>query len=145
MTEFPCATCGSKKRFHKKGCDFQEKIFIHPNQESPEMLKADMATAFIHEVTRTPQDLPQVGEWYVLNLLTPIGYDSVKDCRTYDIEITLAPVSTITPHGRDFRVTFDMEQTKVFKANLAGHLLTRADKVVKALRQMADLVERGAE
>ena len=121
MPEFPCDECGSKKRFHKKGCRLNPKT---------------------KEVVRSLPDLPAVGGWYVLYFGVPIGFDADHGRKTWSPVVELAPVETVLPHGRDYKITFDMDSAKVFTGKVDGELYTSAGDVVKALRRMADDIER---
>ena len=124
MSEFPCQECGSKKRFHKRGCSLNLKT---------------------QEVIRSPQDLPEVGTWYVLYFGIPIGFNTEQGRKTWTPVVELAPVETVIPHGRDYRVTFDMDSAKVFTGKVDGELYTPAVDVIKALRMLADDMERAVK
>jgi hypothetical protein len=74
-----------------------------------------------------------------------MGFDIARNRKTYAFQVTMAQVQEIRQHGRDFKVLFDMETNyKEFNVQFDGDLFTRADVMAKALRDMADLVERGS-
>jgi hypothetical protein len=94
------------------------------------------------EVIRSPQDLPEVGEWYVLHFGIKMEYDIEHGRKTWNPVVELAPVGSAEPHGRDYRVTFDLDNLKMFAGRLDGELYTPAENVIKVLRRMADDMER---
>jgi hypothetical protein len=120
VSEFPCETCGSKKRFHKKDCSLQTKP---------------------QEVIRSPQDLPEVGGWYVVSLRNLVDLDSATGKQIHVLDVVCAPCLSVEPHGRDYRVTFDMERTKQFVAHFPGQLFAPAGDVAEVLHGLAASLE----
>ena len=120
MSDFPCAECGSKKRFHKKGCSLNPKT---------------------QEAIRSPQDLPEVGDWYVVSLRGPVDLDAETGRQIHVLDLIMAPCLSVEPHGRDCRVTFDMERTKQFVTKFPGQLFAKAGDVAKVLHGLAGSLE----
>ena len=133
MSEFPCSACGAIKRFHRKGC-----ILVNPVKiGSLEPIKVPE----MHEVIRSSAEIPKVGEWYVLNFFVPMSFDIAGNRKTYSLHVSMAPVQSFVQHGRDWRVIFDIDHCKDFEVTFDGDLFTKSDKIVKALRDLAKLIE----
>ena len=131
MSEFPCESCGSKKRFHKKDCPVKAKNHVEPSE--------------VQEQIRTPENVPRLGEWYVLYFGVPKGFNTDTGHQTWNPVVELAPVGSVRNHGRDYLVNFDMDQAKIFTGRVDGELYSPAEDVIKALRRMADDMERAVK
>ena len=128
MSEFPCTVCGSKKRFHKKGCSVSDPHGDHPCFST-------------QEVIRAPGDLPQVGDWYVVSFRNTVDLDAAADKQIHVLDVIVAPCLSVETHGRDYRVTFDMERTKQFVAHFPGQLYSKTVDVAKVLHGLAESLE----
>ncbi|MHB8084271.1 MAG: hypothetical protein ACYDHZ_00395 [Dehalococcoidia bacterium] len=93
------------------------------------------------EVIRSSQDKPQVGDWYVVSLRNLVDIDAEADRQIHVLDLIVAPCLSVEPHGRDYRVTFDMERTKQFKAKFPGQLFAKAGDVAKVLHDLAASLE----
>ena len=126
MPDFSCKECGAKPGRggvilqHKKGCSLRAKT---------------------QEIIRSPQDIPEVGEWYVVSLRSLVDLDSGTDKQMHVIDVVVAPCLSVESHGRDYRVTFDMESTKDFAVKFPGQLFAKADDVAKVLHTLAENLE----
>jgi hypothetical protein len=141
-----CPGCKAKpslsgKYEHEERCSYYEPMLGRDTAK----LMNDLPQALGQEVIRSTAELPKVGDWYVLRFFVPMGFDIARNRKTYAFQVTMAQVQEIRQHGRDFKVLFDMETNyKEFNVQFDGDLFTRADVMAKALRDMADLVERGS-
>jgi hypothetical protein len=155
-----CEHCGAKPGrggvvlVHKKLCHLNPHFDKHMKElgrdgfsvgEPPDFKIDPQDPEELIEVIRSIAELPKVGDWYVLRFFVPMGFDIARNRKTYAFQVTMAQVQEIRQHGRDFKVLFDMETNyKEFNVQFDGDLFTRADVMAKALRDMADLVERGS-
>lgn len=105
---------------HKKGCSLRPKT---------------------QEVIRTPQEMPVVGEWYVVSLRSPVNRDADTGMQVHVIEVTVAPCLSVDSHGKDYRVAFDMESTKEFSVKFPGQLFAKSGDVAKVLHTLAASLE----
>ena len=95
----------------------------------------------VKEVIRTPQDLPVVGEWYVVSMRSLVDFDSEADKQIHVLDLIVAPCLSVEPHGRDYRVTFDMEKTKQFVSRFPGQLFAKVGEVAKVLHGLAESLD----
>jgi hypothetical protein len=141
-----CPDCKAKPSLsgeyeHEERCSYYEPMLGRDTAK----LMNDLPQALGQEVIRSTAELPKVGDWYVLRFFVPMGFDIARNRKTYAFQVTMAQVQEIRQHGRDFKVLFDMETNyKEFNVQFDGDLFTRADVMAKALRDMADLVDRGS-
>ena len=95
----------------------------------------------IKEVIRTPGDLPAVGDWYVVSFRNTVDLDAATDKQIHALDVIAAPCLSVEAHGRDYRVTFDMERTKQFTAHFPGQLFAKAGDVAQVLHGLAANLE----
>lgn len=93
------------------------------------------------EVIRPPHELPEVGKWYVVSQRSLVDYDAVTDKQMSVLDLIIAPCLSVEPHGRDYRVTFDMESTKQFVSRFPGQLFAKAEDVANVLHTLAESLE----
>ena len=132
-----CKDCGAKPGRggvilrHKKGCTGDTMIIKLPTELVPKT----------QEIIRSDQDLPEVGKWYMVSLRSLVDFDSVTDKQMQVLDLIIAPCLSVEPHGRDYRVTFDMESTKRFVGQVPGQLFAKAGDVANMLHTLAESLE----